>query len=534
LTETAPPPHTSDPPWSESSGAAALLSAVVASAAEGIVVQDADGRVVLANPSAERILGVRAGELAGLPALDSSVVFAHEDGAVVPPAELPAAVTLRTGLPQTDIVLSVRAGDRLPIWLSINTSPLILPGRSRPEAVVVSFFEITGRVQADAALRASEARFRRLLEAAPDGIVTVDRDGRIVLANAQAEQLFGYRPGELTGQLIDRLLPEHPRAHDRAVPVPTAELRNRPLGSGTDLTGRRKDGSEFPAAVSLSPMESEGGSLVIAVVRDVSRERELDRLKDDFVATVSHELRTPLTSIVGFADLLLAGDGGVLSETARRYLEIIVGNSERLMAIINDLLDVSRLEAGQLVLEPKPLDLAATVRTVTTGFAPQLTAKEQTLRLHLPDDLPPVWADPTRVAQILANLVSNAHKYTPAGGAIAVVVRRKAEMLHVSVVDSGIGLSVEERTRLFTKFYRVDKLASRQAGGTGLGLAITRALVELHGGTVGVESTPGTGSTFSFTLPLATGKGRQSSDPATKEPGLRRDLVPKDTSVSAG
>jgi signal transduction histidine kinase len=278
------------------------------------------------------------------------------------------------------------------------------------------------------------------------------------------------------------------------------------VGAGFESTGRRKDGGEFPVAVSLSLLTFEGGSFSVAVVRDVTREREFDHLKDDFVATVSHELRTPLTSIVGFVDLLLDGDAGPLPDIARRYLEIVVGNGERMTAIINDLLDVSRLEAGQIKLNRTPLDFAIAVENVAAGFDPLIAAKRQTLRLDLPTDLPPAWADSERIAQVLANLVSNAHKFTPEDGTITIAVRRQDDLLRVSVADTGVGLSADERARLFTKFYRVDKVASRQAGGTGLGLSITRALVELHGGTIGVESAPGQGSTFSFTLPLASAR----------------------------
>jgi PAS domain S-box-containing protein len=368
----------------------------------------------------------------------------------------------------------------------------------------------------------ADTLFGAIVAAAPEGILVQNAEGRIVIANTRAEHLFGYAPDELSGQPVEALLPDHLRAAYPAVPS------TRPIAIGSELTGRRKDGSEFPAAVSLSSLEREGGPLVVAVVRDVTREREIDRLKDEFVATVSHELRTPLTSIVGFVDLLLAGDAGPLSDTARRYLEIVVGNGERLTAIINDLLDVSRLEAGKIKLNRTPLDLARAAENVAAGFGPQIAAKGQTLRLDLPADLPRAWADPERIAQVLANLVSNAHKYTPEGGTITVAIRREDELLHVSVADTGVGLSADERARLFTKFYRVDKSASRQAGGTGLGLAITRALVELHGGTIGVESAPGRGSTFSFTLPLES-VGAVTA--ITEGPGPRSDLLPTDNAT---
>lgn len=349
---------------------------------------------------------------------------------------------------------------------------------------------------------------------APDGIMTVDEAGRIRLTNTRAETLFGYEPGELIGRSVDDLLPEPLRDVHRAKrEAYAAHPSVGPTDAGPNAMGRRKDGSEFPVAISLSPLPSDDGPLVIAIVRDVTRERELDRLKDEFVATVSHELRTPLTSIVGFVDLLLAGDAGPLPDMARRYLEIVVSNGERLTAIINDLLDVARLEAGQIHLDREPLDLATAAENVAEGFGPQIAAKGQTLRLDLPRDLPRAWADPERIAQVLANLISNAHKYTPQGGSIGVVLRQEGDNLRLSVSDTGVGLSPDERAHLFTKFYRVDKVRSRQAGGTGLGLSITRALVELHGGTIEVESEAGSGSTFSFTLLRLTGPSGDTERP---------------------
>jgi signal transduction histidine kinase len=226
--------------------------------------------------------------------------------------------------------------------------------------------------------------------------------------------------------------------------------------------------------------------------------QEANRLKTEFVSMVSHELRTPLTSIQGYAELLL--EDGQIAEAQRETLMIVKKNSDRLLGLINDLLDLSRMEAGRVNLHRTNLDLARLIPEVAGSLRPLIEAKRQRLRLDVGEALPAVWADQDRVTQILTNLISNAHKYTLSGGSITVAARRDDGFVRVDVSDTGIGLSPEDQAQLFTKFFRAHD-RSPQAGGTGLGLVITRLLVELHGGRITVSSAPGQGSTFSFSLP---------------------------------
>jgi signal transduction histidine kinase len=231
--------------------------------------------------------------------------------------------------------------------------------------------------------------------------------------------------------------------------------------------------------------------------------QEANRLKTEFVTVVTHELRSPLTSIAGYLDLLLEEEGREGAEAREAYLQIVKRNADRLMELINDLLDLARLEAGKLELKHSPLDLAGLIQEVSGALRPQIEGKGQHLRLDLATPLPVVTGDPERLTQILLNLVSNAHKYTPQGGSITVATRAERAGVCIAVQDTGIGLSSEEQQQLFTKFFRAQHPLVREAGGTGLGLAIARALVELHGGTLTVVSTPGQGSTFNVTLPTA-------------------------------
>jgi signal transduction histidine kinase len=231
--------------------------------------------------------------------------------------------------------------------------------------------------------------------------------------------------------------------------------------------------------------------------------QEANRLKTEFVTVVTHELRSPLTAIVGYVDLLLEAEGREAAATREAYLQIVKRNTDRLQELINDLLDIARLEAGKLELQRSPLDLEGLIQEVSGALRPQIEAKDQQLRLDLGASLPVVTGDPERFTQILLNLVSNAHKYTPQGGSITIATRAERAGVCIAVQDTGIGLSSEEQQQLFTKFFRAQHPLVREAGGTGLGLAIARALVELHGGTLTVVSAPDQGSSFNVTLPAA-------------------------------
>jgi signal transduction histidine kinase len=229
--------------------------------------------------------------------------------------------------------------------------------------------------------------------------------------------------------------------------------------------------------------------------------QEVNQRKSEFVTLVSHELQTPLTSMMGYIELLLEGQGGPLAKRPREWVGIIGDNADRLMALIDDLLDIARIEAGRIELKRTPLDLVPLIQEVARALRPQLEGKDQWFSLELAEALPAVVGDADRVRQILTNLLSNALKYTPSGGRITITARGDAGRVRVAVQDTGIGLAPEDQAQLFTPFFRARNDATRGVGGTGLGLAITRALVELHGGAITATSAPGQGSTFSFTLP---------------------------------
>jgi signal transduction histidine kinase len=248
----------------------------------------------------------------------------------------------------------------------------------------------------------------------------------------------------------------------------------------------------------------------VSIFRDITHEVEVDRLKSEFVATVSHELRTPMTSIKGYADLLLMGAAGALNENQTHFLEIVSSNTERLSILVNDLLDISRMEAGRVSLSLQPLDLREIAESVMGEVArhSQVEKREMDLKLDAPPDLPRVYGDLERVHQILSNLLDNAYSYTPEKGHITVHLKKVEGEVQVDVIDNGVGIAPEDQDRIFERFFRGENPLVLATPGTGLGLPIVKQLVNMHKGRIWMKGTgiAGEGSTFSFTLPLYQAK----------------------------
>jgi signal transduction histidine kinase len=272
----------------------------------------------------------------------------------------------------------------------------------------------------------------------------------------------------------------------------------------------RKDGVTIDVALAVSTLKDKEGKVVgfLHLAKDITekqryekRLKELDRMKSDFVSNVSHELRTPLTAIKASADNMLDNLVGPLSEKQTRYLLRIKNNADRLARLINDVLDLSRIEAGRVDLRPSDLDLTALAQEVVEQVRPMTLEKLIRLEVTSGDGDCVSWADRDKVAQVLMNLIGNAVKFTAPHGAITVTIKRIADWMHIAVTDTGPGIAAEDVDRVFNKFYQVAHAGEQKARGTGLGLAICKALVEMHGGRIWVESEINKGSTFAFTLP---------------------------------
>ena len=364
----------------------------------------------------------------------------------------------------------------------------------------------TAQIAQDVALEnISEEKFRLAVEACPNGMVMTDRAGRIVLVNAETERLFGFKRDELVGQSIELLLPDRLRdRHHFHRDKYSHRPRMRRIGERSELTAKRRDGSEFPVEIGLNPIHSGDDLLVLSVIFDLSDRKRIERLKDEFVSTVSHELRTPLTSIAGSLGLLAGGAGGALPAAAAHLIDIAHNNSQRLVRLINDILDVEKIESGQTLFKFRRLAARPLVEQVIEASRGYADGFQVQVRLDSGDGASgsgEVYADADRLAQIITNLLSNAIKFSPRYGEVLVTIEQVEKVVRVAVRDHGRGIPPEFRPRIFEKFAQADGSDTRQKGGTGLGLNIVKQIVTRLGGTVGYQDAAGGGTIFHVDLP---------------------------------
>lgn len=346
------------------------------------------------------------------------------------------------------------------------------------------------------------ARFRATFESLTDGIVITDEKGTIQSINAATEKLFGYAPQELMGRNVKVLMPEpHFSQHDGYLENYRKTRKRKIIGIGREVEGRRKDGRVFPMDLSVSETVIGGQRIFTGVLRDITERKRTERMKDEFVSTVSHELRTPLTSIRGALGLALGGAAGEVPTALRGLLDIAHKNSERLVMLVNDILDIAKIEAGLMEFRLKPTALGELMRHALDSLRPY--SEPFNVALELTDNAPGANAliDPDRFVQVLSNLVSNAVKYSPPGGTVGITLSRRVRSLRLSVQDHGPGIPESFRAQLFQKFAQADSGDTRAKGGTGLGLSIVKAIVECMGGHISYQSETGQGTVFHVDFP---------------------------------
>jgi len=463
------------------------------------------GRGVYVNRAGRRMIGIGPDDdvsLMGLSAILSPAARQHQINTALPAA-------IRDGVWEGETTLQTRDGREIPV-----SQVLVAHKSSQGGVWFVSTIlrDISVQRRREAELRESEERFRMLSDASTDGIA-VARAGQFLEVNRAWCRMFGYTESELED------IPE------AAMVVPEERSRlyyiiSKNIPSTRQVVCLRKDGSTFEAEVAGTPIVYKGSPARITVMRDISEWKRLDRMKSEFVSTVSHELRTPLTSIRGALGLLESGVGGALTPQAQDLVRIGRGNTERLIRLIGDMLDLDKIEAGRLELHLSTLMPAELVRTAVDGV--QVIAEQFQVRIeeHV-EAHRTLEGDHDRVIQVLTNFLSNAVKFSPPGS----VVRVSAVMADTGVPDSivaagggrtagrapvrfvvenpGPGIAPGDIRLLFRRFQQLDGSDGRQRGGTGLGLAISKAIVEQHGGRIGVESEPGRKTTFWFELPAA-------------------------------
>jgi PAS domain S-box-containing protein len=352
-----------------------------------------------------------------------------------------------------------------------------------------------------------KARDDALLGSIGEGIVVLNQEGCIEMINRKGEELVGWKQEEIMGkkwadvaQLHDakgNIIPPEKRATRRV--LETGEV----IKSSSNYYSKR-DGTSFPVDTTAAPVVMDGKVVgVIAVFRDISHEKEVDRAKSEFVSLASHQLRTPLSAIKWFTEMLVNGDAGQLNLEQVEFVSNISQSCGRMVELVNSLLNISRIESGRIIVDPVPTDLRQLVEEVIKEVKMKFEAKHQTLVVSAHDNLPKINLDPKLIRQVYMNLLTNANKYTQEGGEITIFISHKDDDVVTQVADNGYGIPEGEQDRLFQKFYRGSNIAKLETDGTGLGLYLVKSIIDSSGGKIRVDSKVGRGTTFWFTLPMS-------------------------------
>jgi len=353
-------------------------------------------------------------------------------------------------------------------------------------------------------VRADKLLLDAIVDSSANGIMILDTSCHVVKINRALGRMTGYSPEEAAGRGCEEVLRLRTRNGEVDICSEQCALAELIPGEKKRIEGvmhGKGDGPQLTVEVAYTPLYDRAGDIlhIVANVNDITRFREAEELKSTFISVVSHELKTPVALIKGYADTLRREDARWDAETVRESLGIIVEESDHLDHLINDLLEASRIQAGGLTVKPSYFMLPPLVEKLFAGF--KLQTKDHRFEDDFSPDFPPIYADEERLKEVLSNLLSNAVKYSPSGGTITVGGRADGKWITVYVADTGVGIASHEQQNIFDRFYRIENSLTRTTQGAGLGLYLTRAIVEAHGGRIWVESTPGKGSLFIFTLP---------------------------------
>ena len=357
-----------------------------------------------------------------------------------------------------------------------------------------------------------EKKMTAIVNSIAEGLILVDSNNRVLHINPAAERLLNLSPDNIDKDItkiiqndeLIHIFEEDQRQILQHKPTDQIPSKNEGLNLISEVTLARYD-EKLVLRIIASPFLNENGLILgtVYLFDDITREKEIDQMKSDFISLVSHELRTPLTSIIGFVSFILDGKAGAINDRQRNSLARVQRQSKRLAALINDLLDISRIESGRIQMDQAPISLLEIVTQRIEEIRPQADEKSIQLVLTAPESVSQILGDEARIGQVFTNLIGNAIKFTPNNGEVNIKVEADGNLLHVEVIDTGPGIPPEERQKIFDKFYQLSDISTRQQGGSGLGLSISKSIVEAHGGKLWIDDgNQGKGSNFQFVLPL--------------------------------
>lgn len=501
------------------------LASIVNNMVDAVITIDQHGIIESFNPSAERLFAYSTEEVMGknVSLLMPEPYKSGHDGYVQNYMSTGKAKIIGIG---REVVGQKKDGATFPMLLAVST--VVIEGHRIFTGIV---HDISERKSMEIAIRSNEARLRAILSNASDSIITINKEGVIQTFNQAAEKLFGYADYEAVGKNVKTLMPDpYQKDHDSYIQNYLDTGNAKVIGIGTEVVGMRKDGTTFPMELSISKAIIEDELFFTGFARNItdrklaeeeikntniclqtslvklevsnSRLKELDIQKSRFISSMNHELRTPLNAILGFANLLQKEYFGGLNEKQKDYACQIGKSGKHLLELINDILDLSKIDAGAMSLQTYEIDIDDCVSGVITMLQTQTNEKKLIINTQLDHSIETVVADKRRLNQIFLNLLSNAIKYSHKKGLIEIKSENLKDFVKFSVHDAGIGIKAEDRVKIFSEFYQADRQRDEALGGTGIGLALTRRLVELHGGDIGVEGELGKGSCFWFTLPI--------------------------------
>jgi PAS domain S-box-containing protein len=443
------------------------------------------------SPSSARILGWTDEDRKQIGAIE----HIHPDD--VGPLKVTLSEILANPARRYDVTFRGRHKDGHYLWLKgVMTNML---HDDSIGAIISNFRDVTEE-------RMAHEHFRLVVESAPNAMVLVNSQGLITLVNIQMEKQFGYSREEMIGQNVEMLLP--PRFLSKNAQYHESLFLHhqaRSMGVEEDLYAVRKDGTEFPVEIGLSPIDSPEGTLALGSIVDISERKmqEANKLKSDFLANMSHELRTPMNAVLGFSELLIDKKAGELNPRQLDYLNDIHASGEHLLQLINDILDLSKIESGKAELHAETFQVNAVVDEVIKVLRPMAAKKNVKVILDTSSNVSAVTVDKHKFRQILYNLISNGIKFNQPNGTVTIrTTLEETDFFNLTISDTGIGIPLESVKKLFIPFVQLDSGNSRLHEGSGLGLALVKNIVEMHGGEVKVDSTPGQGSTFTVTMPL--------------------------------